>query len=75
LLRFSRHARQRLEERGVTEEQASLVVERPVGDPMPGDNGAVVYGGWVNGQNGREWLNVVIPPDDETFVKTVFWGG
>lgn len=73
LLRFSQHAAKRLRERGVSEEDAARIVARPTGPPGPGDNGALVYGGNVMTADGMIWLNVVIPPDDGSFVKTVYW--
>lgn len=68
-LRFSEHARRRMEQRGVTEEDVGWALKREV-DRHPADNGTV----WVHGRpGGNRILKVLVPLDDRNYVITVAW--
>jgi hypothetical protein len=55
----------------VTEDDVKLALNRPIGDPLPGDNGNIRIRGRSTG--GRV-LNVVCPANSaEVVVVTVYW--
>jgi hypothetical protein len=69
-MRLSRHAAQRLSERGIALEDVEAVCKRPEGDPLPGSSsGSLVIVGTVLA--GR--LKVVLSAADPNFVISAYW--
>jgi hypothetical protein len=70
-LRFTNHARRRLAERGVSEEQIQAVMRRPLSGPDPGSRpDTVVFSGHAEGVG---MLKVVVDAVDRDLVVSVFW--
>lgn len=67
--RYSRHARDRMAERSITEEDVESALNRRHGQPRPGNNGKIVVLGYARG--GRI-LKVVLTPDQEE-ITTLAW--
>lgn len=66
---YSRHAEQRMRQRGVTRADVQWALEREI-DRTPGDSGTV----WIHGQPaGNRILKVLVPSNDHSFVITVAW--
>lgn len=68
-MKVSRHADQRLQERGISIAECELVVRSPVGPTQPGDNGNLMFSRPMS--DGRT-LTVVTAPDRDTLV-TAYW--
>jgi Domain of unknown function (DUF4258) len=66
---WSDHARDRMEERDVTDEDVAQALKRRSGQPRPGNNGNIVVLGY--GRRGRI-LRVVLTPDQQVIVS-VMW--
>jgi uncharacterized protein YuzE len=66
-VRFSRHALERLRQRGISRVDVVTCLRRPIGGPSPGEPGTI----WVRGhaESGRI-LKVCVPLDDRRFVIT-----
>ncbi|MGH3274490.1 MAG: DUF4258 domain-containing protein [Streptosporangiaceae bacterium] len=67
--RLTRHARDRMVQRGITEEDIQMALSRKSGEPRVGSNGAVQILGYAAG--GRI-LKVVLTPDQEAVI-TLAW--
>jgi Domain of unknown function (DUF4258) len=65
---FSDHARQRMTERNITEEDVESALRRRTGPLAPGDNGRVVVFGYAPGQR---ILKVVLTADEQTVVSVM----
>ncbi|HEY5360306.1 MAG TPA: DUF4258 domain-containing protein [Streptosporangiaceae bacterium] len=66
---WSDHARDRMEERDITDEDVAQALKRRSGQPRPGNNGNIVVLGY--GRRGRI-LRVVLTPDQQVIVS-VMW--
>jgi Domain of unknown function (DUF4258) len=69
-LRFSDHARERMRQRSVSDEDVGSALRRPWGRPRAGSPGTVWIAGFA--VDGRI-LRVCVPTDERTFVITVAW--
>jgi hypothetical protein len=63
------HARDRMRERGITEDHIRSALNRRRGRPSPGDNGRIVVLGYGDG---KRILRVVLTPDQQTIIS-VMW--
>lgn len=72
-LRYSRHAKARMEERGISKEQVTMAKNRPIGPPGPGSSPGAIefFGPPIAGKQ----LKVVCSAVDLDFVVTVHWIG
>jgi Domain of unknown function (DUF4258) len=66
---YSRHAKDRMTERGITDAHVRAALKRRLGPPQPGDNGNIVVLGYGSGSR---ILKVVLSPDQATIVS-VMW--
>lgn len=66
---MSDHARDRMEERDVTDEDVHQALRRRSGQPYPGNNGNIVVLGYARG---RRILRMVLTPDQQVIVS-VMW--
>jgi hypothetical protein len=64
---YSTHARNRMRERNITEDDVEAALNRKSGDPQPGDKGRTVVYGYAPGQR---ILKIVLQPDGHS-VHTV----
>lgn len=71
MLTFSRHARQRMDERKITEDEVFTALKRRQGPPRPGDNGRVVVFGYGGGSR---ILKIVLTPDEQEIVSVMALG-
>ena len=69
-MRYTRHARDRMRERGITEADVEAAVNRPIGDPDAGNLGSIVTTGQAPG--GRR-LKVVRSAADLELVISLYW--
>lgn len=70
-LRFVTHAKTRLHERGIAEEDVRQALERAIGHPVPGARpDTVVVQGYARGRV----LKVVLNSADRELVVSAFWG-
>jgi hypothetical protein len=67
--RISRHAQDRMVERGITPEDVASALNRRCGQPQAGNNGKIVVLGYAS--RGRI-LKVVLTPDQEE-ITTLAW--
>ena len=67
--RLTRHASDRMADRGITEADVESALNRRFGEPRVGSNGAIVVLGYASG--GRI-LKVVLTPDQEEII-TLAW--
>jgi Domain of unknown function (DUF4258) len=68
-LTYSTHARERMEERGVSERDVELALRRQV-QTRPGDPGTL----WIDGYGTRDRvIPVNVQTADRTFIITVGW--
>jgi len=68
-LTFDPHARDRMEERGVSEEEVELALKRRVRH-RPGEPGTI----WIDGYGmGNRIIPVCVRLSDQTYVITVGW--
>jgi hypothetical protein len=71
-LTYSKHARERMAEREVTEADVEAALAHPIGAPGPGEPGTV----WIRGYAvGGRILKVCVRADDHSYVITVAWPG
>jgi hypothetical protein len=70
-VKFTRHAREQMVKRGITEDDVKLALNRPIGDPFPGDLGNIR----IDGRATKDRiLSVVYPANSaEVVVVTVYW--
>lgn len=69
-LEFDDHARERMVDRGVTEEDVTWALRRRIGAPEPGQPGSV----WIRGHaSGNRVLKVCVRSSDFNYVITVAW--
>jgi hypothetical protein len=69
-IRYSDHARRRMTERGITDDDVAWALARRVGSPQPGEPGTL----WIHGYaSGRKILKVCVRATDEWFVITAAW--
>lgn len=68
---LSQHARDRMAQRGVTQEEVMAVVNRPLRGPIPGDRGNLVFEGYTRGTR----VLRVITTSDRSLVVSVMWRG
>ena len=64
---YSAHARRRMRERNITEEEVIIALKRQSGPPAPGDNGNIVRFGHC----GSRILKVVLTADEQTVVSVM----
>lgn len=68
---LTNHARQRMAQRGITEQDIDAVMRRPIRGPLPGSGpGTVVF---VGSATGGRMLKVVVSAVDPTIVVSVMW--
>lgn len=59
-------------ERGITERDVETALQRPIGQPEPGEPGTI----WIRGYAaGSRILKVCVPTTDQDFVITTAWPG
>ncbi len=68
---FSRHARKRMEERKITEDEVLTALKRRSGPPRPGDNGRLVVFGYGRGSR---ILKIVLTADEQEIVSVMAQG-
>jgi hypothetical protein len=70
VVEFSDHARKKMAERGITEEDVEAALRRRIGDPEPGQPGTI----WIRGYAaGSRILRVCVPVANQEFVVTAAW--
>jgi Domain of unknown function (DUF4258) len=67
MLSYSTHARKRMKERNITEEDVTTALNRESGPPAPGDNGNIVRFGYC----GTRILKIVLSSDEQTVVSVM----
>jgi hypothetical protein len=68
---FTKHAKERMEERGVSEDDIRLAVNRHIGPPEPGSSaGSICY---IGPPTGGRRLKVVCSAADTDFIISVMW--
>lgn len=65
---FSRHARKRMKERKITEDEVLTALKRRSGPPRPGDNGRIVVLGYGRGSR---ILKIVLTADEQEIVSVM----
>jgi hypothetical protein len=65
---YSPHARERMKERNITEDEVTNALNRTTGDPQPGDNGRIVLFGYGRGSR---ILKIVLTSDRQTIVSVM----
>lgn len=70
-MEFSGHARKRMSERQITEDEVVRALNHRTGPPQPGDNGRVVVFGYAGGSR---ILKVVLTPDEQCVVSVMARG-
>jgi len=65
---FSKHARMRMTERQITEDEVIRALNRPTRPPEPGDNGNIVVFGYGTGSR---ILKVVLTADAQVVVSVM----
>ena len=69
-IHYTDHARRRMAERGITEDDVRWALRRRIGDPEPGQPGTV----WIRGHGSSDRvLRVCVETADHTRVVTVAW--
>ena len=68
---FSPHARKRMEERKITEDEVLSALRRRTGPPRPGDNGRLVVFGYGRGSR---ILKIVLTADEQVIVSVMAQG-
>ena len=68
---FGPHARKRMEERKITEDEVLAALKRRRGDPRPGDNGRIVVFGYGRGSR---ILKIVLAADEQEIVSVMALG-
>jgi len=67
---YSAHARKRMKERNITEDEVNTALKRQSGPPAPGDNGNIVRFGHC----GSRILKIVLSADEQTVVSVMTVG-
>ncbi len=68
---LTRHAREQMVKRGITDDDVKLALKRPIGDPFPGNLGNIRIKGMATN---RRILNVVCAANSaDVVVVTVYW--
>ena len=67
---YSAHARRRMKERNITEDEVITALNHPSGPPAPGDNGNIVKFGYC----GSRILKIVLTMDEQTVVSVMTVG-
>ena len=65
---FLPHARKRMRERKITEDEVLRALNRRTGPPRPGDNGRIVVLGYGRGSR---ILKIVLTPDEQAIVSVM----
>jgi len=65
---FSQHARKRMEERKIAEDEVLRALKRRTGPPRPGDNGRLVVFGYGRGSR---ILKIVLTADEQVIVSVM----
>jgi Domain of unknown function (DUF4258) len=65
---YSQHARERMTEREITEDEVINALNRTTGPPQPGDNGRIVVFGYGTGSR---ILKIVLTSDRQTIVSVM----
>ena len=60
---YSPHARKRMQERNISEDDVEAALKRPSGDPRPGDKGRTLIYGYAPRQR---ILKIVLQPDGQS---------
>ena len=68
---FWQHARKRMKERKITEDEVLGALNRRTGPPAPGDNGRVVVFGYGSGSR---ILKIVLTADEQEIVSVMAVG-
>ncbi len=68
---FSSHARRRMEEREISEDEVRSALNRRCGQPRPGDNGRIVVLGYGRGSR---ILKIVLTADEQVIVSVMALG-
>jgi hypothetical protein len=68
VLSYSTHARERIEEREITEDEVINALKRTTGPPQPGDRGNLVVYGYGRGSR---ILKIVLTSDRQTVVSVM----
>lgn len=68
MLRYSRHARERMLERGITENDVKFALSHPIGDPLPGRPGSIYIKGHATG---GMIIKVCVRTTDKEYIITV----
>ena len=68
---FWPHARKRMKERKITEDEVLAALKRRSGDPRPGDNGRIVVFGYGHGSR---ILKIVLTADEQEIVSVMALG-
>ena len=68
---FSPHARKRMNERRITEDEVVRALNRRTGPPTPGDNGRIVVFGYGTG---CVYLKMVLTADEQVIVSVMVPG-
>lgn len=69
-LRYSNHARKRMAERGIHEEDVAWALRRPAGSPEAGEPGTIWLPGYA--ASGRI-LRVCVRTTDREYIVTLAW--
>ena len=70
MAKFSDHARERMEQRGVFDEDVERALARPLGAPLSGKGGTM----WIRGHApGGRILKVLVRAAEPDYVVTVAW--
>jgi Domain of unknown function (DUF4258) len=67
MLNYSTHARTRMQERKITEDDITTALRRQSRPPQPGDNGNIVRFGHC----GSRILKIVLSADEQTIVSVM----
>lgn len=65
---FSPHARKRMKERKISEDEVRTALSRRSGQPRPGDNGRIVVFGYGSGSR---ILKIVLTADEQVVVSVM----
>jgi hypothetical protein len=68
---FCHHARQRMEERHITEDDVLTALNHRTGPPRPGDNGRIVVFGYGPGSR---ILKIVLTADEQEIITVMALG-
>jgi hypothetical protein len=68
---FWQHAKRRMRERNISEQEVMSALRHRTGPPRPGDNGRVVVFGYGRGSR---ILKIVLTPDEQEIVSVMALG-